>query len=599
MRLVQTYAGYDVFGSSAEAEMDLQENYSGQMLGEIVRDLQSQIPNPEACQRKVTSLQNLAIRLKRLNPRDRNVVNRDARRIIFASPELRKAKLAYRIEFLYMKEDYITKPVYFFDACTGLVLLTYDQIQNATIQIDRKRQIKWDDFISDNMMLDKFEKALEDVGISNNSSGKSLVESTFQSKTGSAVGDACPVSVAGVGGNEKIGQIVYNRQPYCLNVQKIGISCRMEGTYSKVIDNEFSFFRRKQTVIQFNCFNGYQDSINGGYGIANDAMYYGEICGQFFQENFGFRALDYKPRLVVHFGYLYQNAIFDGRDMYFGDGGSLVYPFVDLGVMSHELAHGVTVTNSNLVYEGMSGGINEAFSDITAETTEYYARNSYDWKVGSDIVKPGFPGTALRYFDDPTQDGRSIRYAILFRSGMDVHYSSGVFNHAFYRMVEKERMDIMDAYKCFLDANLNLWSPFTNFYNGACNVMQAAYENGFSHRKVRRAFWRVGIPLIFCRFAALGSSMLPGEARENVMVSAKRSPIIRLDLDSRAGNATVLEAYASDNSRVRIALGSDNEVENIISVGDNTIAIPNAYKMIYAKLISDSTTDVKIDLKLL
>ena len=40
------------------------------------------------------------------------------------------------------------------------------------------------------------------------------------------------------------------------------------------------------------------------------------------------------------------------------------YPLVDLNVVAHEAAHGFTGQNSKLVSRAMSGGMNEAYSDI-------------------------------------------------------------------------------------------------------------------------------------------------------------------------------------------------------------------------------------------
>ena len=54
--------------------------------------------------------------------------------------------------------------------------------------------------------------------------------------------------------------------------------------------------------------------------------------------------------MVVHFGKNMENAFWDGRDMYFGDGLYRFYPLLDLDVVAHELAHGFTSTNSDLTY---------------------------------------------------------------------------------------------------------------------------------------------------------------------------------------------------------------------------------------------------------
>ena len=58
--------------------------------------------------------------------------------------------------------------------------------------------------------------------------------------------------------------------------------------------------------------------------------------------------------------------------MVFGDGQTTFYPLVSLDVTSHEVSHGYTENQSGLVYADMSGGMNEAYSDISGEAAEFY-----------------------------------------------------------------------------------------------------------------------------------------------------------------------------------------------------------------------------------
>ena len=54
------------------------------------------------------------------------------------------------------------------------------------------------------------------------------------------------------------------------------------------------------------------------------------------------------------------------------------------------------------------------------------------FQVGRELFKSN---RALRYFETPSDDGRSIDSANDYTSGMDVHYSSGVFNRAYWQLV--------------------------------------------------------------------------------------------------------------------------------------------------------------------
>ncbi|MEP0178001.1 MAG: M4 family metallopeptidase [Paraglaciecola sp.] len=77
--------------------------------------------------------------------------------------------------------------------------------------------------------------------------------------------------------------------------------------------------------------------------------------------------------------------------MTFGDGANTFYPLVSLDVSSHEVSHGYTEQNSNLVYSGKSGGLNEAFSDMAGEAAEYYMLGENDWLVGRKYSKVKAP----------------------------------------------------------------------------------------------------------------------------------------------------------------------------------------------------------------
>ncbi|XP_070194508.1 elastase-like isoform X2 [Littorina saxatilis] len=91
-------------------------------------------------------------------------------------------------------------------------------------------------------------------------------------------------------------------------------------------------------------------------------FYFGDSTGALYEQW-------YAPRLRIHYSRCYQNAFWNGRDMTFGDGCSALYPLVSQDVVAHELGHGITDRYSDLYYSGQSGGINEAFSDMSEENT--------------------------------------------------------------------------------------------------------------------------------------------------------------------------------------------------------------------------------------
>lgn len=112
-----------------------------------------------------------------------------------------------------------------------------------------------------------------------------------------------------------------------------------------------------------------------------------------------------------------------------------------LDVVAHELAHGVTDHASKLEYEGESGALNEAFSDILGVATEFFAQPAgsgplrADYAMGEDVISPG----AVRLLSDPLVYGDPDHYAIRYRGEDDnggVHTNATIVGHAFYLAVE-------------------------------------------------------------------------------------------------------------------------------------------------------------------
>ena len=145
---------------------------------------------------------------------------------------------------------------------------------------------------------------------------------------------------------------------------------------------------------------------------------------------------------------------------------------------------------SNLVYSGMSGAMNEAFSDMAGEAAEYYLRGSNDFRVAAQLVKGQ---GAIRYMDQPGIDGQSIDNAGRFSDNLDVHYSSGVYNKAFYLLATGSGWNTKKAFQVFARANQLYWTSSSSFDQGACGVQTAASDLGFLASDVSNAFSAVGV----------------------------------------------------------------------------------------------------------
>jgi thermolysin len=170
-----------------------------------------------------------------------------------------------------------------------------------------------------------------------------------------------------------------------------------------------------------------------------DAHFYANVTDAFYQGRHGFDWLAHYPqgmRSSVHVGRNYNNAGWNGTQMIYGDGdGRTFIEFSgDLDVVGHELSHGVTEANGDLIYQNESGALNEAFSDMMGTAIEYHY-GSGNWTIGEDIT-PGANG--LRNMADPNEDGDPSHYADRYIGTGDnggVHTNSGIANHWFYLLV--------------------------------------------------------------------------------------------------------------------------------------------------------------------
>ena len=292
----------------------------------------------------------------------------------------------------------------------------------------------------------------------------------------------------GPGGNTKTGQHEYGTNYGFMDVAQSGTTCTMNNANVKTVN--LNGGTSGTTAFAYTCPRNTVKVINGAYSPLNDAHYFGSVIYNMYNAYIGKPPLTFQLTMRVHYGSNYQNAFWNGSSMTFGDGGTTFYPLVSLDVASHEVSHGFTSQNSNLTYSGQSGGINEAYSDIAGEAAEYYMKGTNDFLVGSDIFKAN---GALRYMANPPQDGASIGNAANYVAGMDVHYSSGVYNKAFYTLATTAGWNTQKAFQVFARANDLYWSASTNFNQGACGVQTAAADLGFNVANVTAAFTAVGV----------------------------------------------------------------------------------------------------------
>jgi len=201
---------------------------------------------------------------------------------------------------------------------------------------------------------------------------------------------------------------------------------------------------------------------------AVDAHAYAGYTYDYLFKRFGRKGLDNRDAEIYSFvhlvrrqdlftypddiiGTFYLNAFYCcGGVMVYGEGIPAGYTFggqvVDyqagaLDVIAHELAHGVTDYTSALDYEGESGALNEAFSDIIGTSVEFFFQTpgtglrQADYLIAEDTWRPG----GIRSMADPGAFGDPDHYSRRYTGAADnggVHINAGIANQAFYLAVE-------------------------------------------------------------------------------------------------------------------------------------------------------------------
>ncbi|MCA8838246.1 MAG: M4 family metallopeptidase [Proteobacteria bacterium] len=165
-----------------------------------------------------------------------------------------------------------------------------------------------------------------------------------------------------------------------------------------------------------------------------------------------------------------------------------------LDVTAHEWGHAFLDQESNLIYQGESGALNEAFADWTSVAVSDSVGQS-DWQIGNDYFRP-----------DETIIKDLIRDMSMFREVDDelwlevqcasslcndfcgVHSNSGVPNHMFHLLSVgfESRADaytplagvvgigIEKAYQIAVAANQDFWTTSTNFLAARSGMEMAA-----------------------------------------------------------------------------------------------------------------------------
>lgn len=303
----------------------------------------------------------------------------------------------------------------------------------------------------------------------------------------------------GPGGNTKTGKYEYGVDYDSMDVKQVGNKCTMQSLNVTAVN--LNHKTSGTTAYEFTCPKNTTKQINGAFSPLNDAYYFGGVVFGMYKDWFNTAPLTFSLTMRVHYSSSYENAFWDGKAMTFGDGKNSFYPLVSLDVSAHEVSHGFTEQNSGLIYEEESGGLNEAFSDMAGEAAEYYMKGKNDYLIGADIMKAE---PALRYMEDPTKDGHSVGHFKDYDKTLqtdpwtgttyhEVHWTSGIFNRAFFLLATTAGWDIKKAFAVFVKANQNYWTPSTTFKDAAKGAVSAAGDLGYNKTDVENALKAVGV----------------------------------------------------------------------------------------------------------
>lgn len=208
---------------------------------------------------------------------------------------------------------------------------------------------------------------------------------------------------------------------------------RGSGIHVLNANNSFNF----GAAVEFKDSNNYWNNANAQMNEAATDAYWGlQMTYDYFDLKHNRKSYDNNDSEVlayVHVDNNWFNASWNGQFIQFGDGSS--NPLTHIDVAAHELAHGVTGTSANLVYAYEPGALNESFSDIFGNATEFFAQGTGgSWLIGAANFVLRDMSNPKNYNNPDTYKGQFWEFSSFDNGG--VHINSGVQNYWFYLLSE-------------------------------------------------------------------------------------------------------------------------------------------------------------------
>lgn len=263
----------------------------------------------------------------------------------------------------------------------------------------------------------------------------------------------------------------------------------------------------------------------------------------FFERVFGRRSIDGNRMpldATVHYGTGFENAMWNGRQMVYGDGdGRIFHRFTaSLDVIAHELTHGVTQHSTALGYSGQTGALNEHISDafgiMVRQYTLGHSASDSDWVIGQELFGPELSGCAVRSlarpgsaYDHPIlgrdpQPSHMSDYVHTTEDNGGVHINSGILNHGFYlaaMTIGGKTWEVLGRiWYAALTERLRPEADFADFTRATVDIAGELYGNdGSIQRIVAEAWSEVGLPTALVGPRALVAPRVPTARRRRAI----------------------------------------------------------------------------------
>jgi len=263
-------------------------------------------------------------------------------------------------------------------------------------------------------------------------------------------------------------------------------------------------------------------AVNEAYDYSGDTYdFYSQVFNRNSVDDHGLTLTS-----TVHYDNNYDNAFWNGQQMIYGDGdGQYFQRFtICLDVIGHELTHGVTQNEAQLVYSGQPGALNESISDVFGSLVKQWVNNQTadqaDWLIGAGLFTNAVQGTALRSmsdpgtaYDDPNigKDPQPAKMADYLNTSQDnggVHINSGIPNRAFCLAAKAiggyawQKAGLI-WYRTLTGA-LNPSADFQTMANATVTVAGSLFgQNSTEQKAVSDAWNTVGVAPTVSQFAAL------------------------------------------------------------------------------------------------